>query len=101
MEKQPASRSPLAVALELATRITTIGLGFSVPAVIGFGLDLWWGSAPVATLVGVVLGFASGLLQTIRFARDFPGKTGTRRRGPPHDLEKPRTDRPGDPVDPP
>jgi F0F1-type ATP synthase assembly protein I len=71
---QPESRSALAVGVEWAAKVTTIALGFSLPAFIGFGLDRWLGSTPVATFVGIVLGFVSGLLQTIRLASDLPGK---------------------------
>jgi ATP synthase protein I len=89
VDKQREPRPGLAVAFELASKVTTIALGFSVPAVIGFGLDHWWGSAPVATLLGVCLGFASGMYQTLRLARENPGGA---RRGAgrsPEDQEKP------------
>jgi F0F1-type ATP synthase assembly protein I len=70
---KPESRSAVTVATEWASRVTTIALGFSLPAFIGYGLDLWLGSTPIATLVGIVLGFVSGLLQTIRLASNLPG----------------------------
>jgi len=47
----------------------SIGLGFLLPALLGFGLDRWWGAAPVATSIGAVLGFALGMYQTLSLAR--------------------------------
>ena len=35
--EQPESRSALAVGIEWASRVTTIALGFSLPALLGFG----------------------------------------------------------------
>jgi hypothetical protein len=56
-----------------ASRITTVALGFSLPPLFGFALDRWWGTIPVATMIGAVLGFTSGMLQIMRLARDLPG----------------------------
>ena len=74
MALQPGSRSAVAVGVEWAAKVTTIAVGFSLPAFIGFGFDRWLGSTPVATMIGIVLGFVSGLLQTIRLASNLPGK---------------------------
>jgi F0F1-type ATP synthase assembly protein I len=71
--KQPEQRSALAVGIEWSSKITTVALGFSVPPVIGFIVDRWLGWAPVATLVGIVVGFVWGLLQTVRLASGMPG----------------------------
>jgi F0F1-type ATP synthase assembly protein I len=68
-------RSALAVAMQSASRITTVAMGFSMPALIGFGLDRWWGTLPVATITGAILGFPLGMLQVLHLARDFPGKS--------------------------
>jgi F0F1-type ATP synthase assembly protein I len=70
---QPEERSALGVGIEWSSRITTVALGFSVPPVIGFIVDRWLGWAPVATLVGILVGFVSGLLQTVRLASGLPG----------------------------
>jgi hypothetical protein len=64
-----------------ASRITNVALGFSVPPLLGFGLDRWWGTVPVVTMIGAVAGFALGMFQTIRLASDLPsgrGKAKTR-----------------------
>jgi F0F1-type ATP synthase assembly protein I len=81
-------RSALAVAIESASKVWTIAISFSLPALIGFGLDRWWGSGPVCTLIGVVLGFAVGLLQILRFSREIPGRP-VRGKSPKPDAEAP------------
>jgi F0F1-type ATP synthase assembly protein I len=62
--------------MQSASRITTVALGFSMPALIGFGLDRWWGTTPVATITGAILGFPLGMYQTLRLADQAPGKSG-------------------------
>ena len=86
--EHPEPRSPLGVGLELASRITTIGLEFALPAAAGYGLDSWLGTTPAATLIGAVLGFLAGMFHcradgpgTLRrLAR--PGEPPRRRPGP-------------------
>ena len=73
MVEQRDSTSPLSAGIQWASRITTIALGFSVPGLIGSGLDRWWGTTPAATITGVILGFASGMYQTLRIAKELPG----------------------------
>jgi ATP synthase protein I len=70
-EREP--RSPLGVGLELASRITTIGLEFALPPVAGFGLDYWLGTTPAATLIGAVIGFVVGMLHAVRLSSDLTG----------------------------
>ena len=82
MVEQPEPRSPLGVGLELASRVTTIGLEFALPAAAGYGLDSWLGSMPAATVCGVIIGFVVGMLHAVRMARDMPGGT-TRAAGKP------------------
>jgi hypothetical protein len=78
--EHPEPRSPLGVGLEVASRITTIGMEFALPAAAGFGLDSWMGTTPAATLTGAVLGFLAGMYSCVRMARDLsaeprgPGK---------------------------
>jgi len=64
--------SGLAEGIQWASRITTVALGFSMPALIGFGLDRWWGTTPAATIAGVFLGFGLGMYQTLRIAGEPP-----------------------------
>lgn len=87
--EQPESRSPLGVGFALASRITTVGMAFALPPAIGFVVDRWLGTTLVATLIGVLLGFVAGVLQTVRMAQQLsPGPV---RRRPDRDD---RTDRP-------
>jgi ATP synthase protein I len=83
--KQPESRSTIAVGFAWASKVSTIALSFSLPAIIGFGIDRYWGSAPVATLSGVVLGFVAGLMQILQLSREITG--------PPTRSSKDRSDR--------
>jgi F0F1-type ATP synthase assembly protein I len=69
------SRSRLAVGLEWASRITTIALEFSLPALLGYALDHWWHTTPAGTLVGAVLGFAAGMVHTLKLAQQPQGPT--------------------------
>ena len=67
---QDDPRSPLSVGMEWASRITTLGLEFSLPAVAGHFADRRLGTAPVILLVGMTLGFALGIFHLVRIARD-------------------------------
>ena len=66
----PEPRSPLAVGVQWASRITSLGLEFSLPIVGGYWLDLRQGTSPVATLLGLVLGFAVGMVHLLQIARE-------------------------------
>jgi len=72
---QRDSRSGIAEGIQWASRITTIALEFSIPALLGFGLDRWWGTTPWATVAGAILGFVLGMTQTLRIAREVPGES--------------------------
>ncbi len=71
MADQREPRSPLGVGLELASRITTIGLEFALPPVAGFGVDYWLGTTPAATITGAVLGFVAGMLHAVRLSSEL------------------------------
>jgi F0F1-type ATP synthase assembly protein I len=73
MDKEPETRSAALIGIEWASKVSTIALSFSLPAIIGFGIDRWWGSGPVGTLIGVVLGFVAGLLQILQLSREISG----------------------------
>lgn len=53
-----------------ASRVTSLGLEFSLPAVGGYYLDRWLQTSPAATLTGLVLGFAVGMVHVLRIARE-------------------------------
>jgi ATP synthase protein I len=66
----PDRRSPLAVGLSLSTTLSTIGLEFALPMLLGLYADEKLGTKPVLLLVGMVLGFALGVFHLVRIARD-------------------------------
>jgi F0F1-type ATP synthase assembly protein I len=58
----------LAVGVQWAARVTTVGLDFALPPLVGVLVDRWWHTSPAATLGGVVLGFAVGMMAILRIA---------------------------------
>jgi ATP synthase protein I len=66
----PEPRTPLSQGILWASRITSLGLEFSLPVVGGYYFDRWWNTSPAATLVGLVLGFATGMVHVLRIARE-------------------------------
>jgi F0F1-type ATP synthase assembly protein I len=90
--KQPEQRPAFLVGVEWASRVSTIALGFSLPAIAGFLLDRWLNWGPIFTLAGVVLGFVCGLLQILGLAREIPGYTVAKRPAPKSDSKVPLSD---------
>ena len=68
MIQKPDSRSALSVGYYWCARVTTIGLEFATPALLGFGLDRWWKTSPWFTVVGAFLGLGLGMTQVLRLA---------------------------------
>jgi F0F1-type ATP synthase assembly protein I len=60
------SRSSVAVGMDWGARVTSIGLEFCVPAVLGHFADGWLDTAPWLTVVGTMLGMAVGMLHVLR-----------------------------------
>ncbi len=85
MVEQPVPRSPLGVGLDLASKVTTIGLEFALPAAGGYGLDAWLGTRPAATVAGVILGFIVGMLHAVRMSRELSSHPGPPRGSSPAD----------------
>lgn len=84
------SRSPLSIGLGWSAQVTTIGLEFCVPAVLGYVVDRWLNTAPWLTVVGAFLGMAIGMLHVLRLPGELAragerAKAGARRKpgGPP------------------
>jgi ATP synthase protein I len=76
-------RSALSVGIGWASRVTTLGLEFVIPPLLGVLADRWWGTSPLALLVGAVLGFALGMLSILRLAREGTRGNGKAAPGPP------------------
>jgi F0F1-type ATP synthase assembly protein I len=66
-------RSSLAVGIEWASRVSTVGLTFVVPPLLGHLADRGMGTSPVGLLIGAVLGFAVGMMSILRIAREGTG----------------------------
>ena len=73
MTRSDEPRSALSVGMGWASRVSSVGMAFVLPALFGALLDHWWGTSPWALLAGAVLGFAVGMLEILRIARDGAG----------------------------
>ena len=64
-----------------ASRVTTIGLEFALPALAGVGVDRYvWKIGPTGVLIGAALGFTLGMYHLLRISRE--SSDGTRSRPP-------------------
>jgi F0F1-type ATP synthase assembly protein I len=45
---------------------------FALPPLAGAYLDQYWSLSPLATLLGVLIGFAVGMMNILRIAREGP-----------------------------
>lgn len=66
---RPEPRDPTSQGIYWASRITTVGLEFALPALGGFWLDGHWPLRPLGVILGAILGFAVGLVHLVRIAR--------------------------------
>jgi ATP synthase protein I len=53
-----------------ATRVTSIGLEFALPAVLGGYLDGRFGTGSLLTILGAVFGFIAGMVHLMAMARE-------------------------------
>ena len=75
---EPSKKSDsLSQGIYWASRGMSVALEFVVPAVLGLWLDRYWKFAPLAVIVGAIIGFAIGLSHLLRLASE-----GNRRPGP-------------------
>lgn len=70
MVRSDEPRSSLAVGMQWASRVTSVGLEFVLPPLAGALLDRRFGTGPLALLAGAVLGFVVGMMHILRFARE-------------------------------
>ncbi len=70
MTRSDEPRSNLSVGMAWASRITTVGLEFALPPLLGALVDHGIGTSPAALLIGAVLGFAVGMMHVLSFARE-------------------------------
>ena len=76
-------RSPLTLAMEWTSRVTTISLEMVVPVLLGLWLDLRLGTWVVFSVLGAILGLGLGMWHLIRLTEAPSGKE-----GPPQDSPK-------------
>lgn len=81
------SRSSLSIGMDWSARVTTIGLEFCVPAVLGHFVDRWMGTAPWLTVIGALLGMAIGMMHVLRLPGEV-ARAGQRRKA----GDRPRPD---------
>lgn len=72
VKPQRVDFSPLAAAIQWTSRITSIALEMTLPAVLGFWLDHWLGTGFVFLLAGAVAGFCTAMLSLVRLGRQKP-----------------------------
>src|SRR2546421_8681663 len=63
--QKPESRSALSVGYYWCARVTSIGLEFAIPAMLGFYLDRWLKTSPWMTVIGAFLGLGLGMGQVL------------------------------------
>jgi F0F1-type ATP synthase assembly protein I len=68
-KKPPEDASPLIVAMQWSSRITTIALEMALPGLGGFWLDHKLGSRPIFTILGTIAGFSLGMFHLIQLAK--------------------------------
>ena len=93
VSRAPDSRSAASIGFEWSARVTTIGLEFAVPALLGRGLDLWLATSPAFTVGGAVLGMAIGMYHILRLPQEL--RDAERRRRPPGEDAAPGPRLPG------
>lgn len=65
----PDERSPLAIAMSMTSRVTTISLMTAMPGIAGAWIDSRWGTSLFLPL-GIVLGFIFGTFQLVQLAKE-------------------------------
>ncbi len=81
MSEESETRSAVSIGMDWGTRVTSIGLEFALPTLLGYGLDRWWGTSPWMTVTGAFLGLAIGMLHVLRLATTLSNMTGKPHRG--------------------
>jgi hypothetical protein len=83
--QKPESRSALSVGYYWCARVTTMGLEFVIPAMLGFGLDRWLKTSPWITVIGAFFGLGLFTSQVFRLAKELA----------PPSQRKPKSPTPG------
>jgi hypothetical protein len=78
---RPEPQSVVSQGIRWATRATSIGLEFALPALLGGYLDRSWKTGSTMTVAGALLGFLAGMTHVLAIAR-AEAKTPPRGPGP-------------------
>jgi ATP synthase protein I len=78
---RPEPKSDVSQGVRWATRATSIGLEFALPALLGGYLDSRWDTGSTMTIAGALLGFLAGMAHVLAIAR-AEAKTPPGGRGP-------------------
>jgi ATP synthase protein I len=87
VKESPDDRSPLVLAMEWTSRVTTIALEMVLPGLLGYWLDRQLGTHLVLLVLGVILGFATGMWHLIKMTKSPPGN-GSSQAGSSNDLQE-------------
>lgn len=71
MSKSAIEMNPMGEAMKWVSRITTVGISFAAPMVIGMWLDGKLDLSPILTLVGVALGLGAGVMMFVQLIKDL------------------------------
>ena len=67
---RPEPDSIVSLGVRWATRVTSIGLEFALPALLGGYLDRRWGTGSTLTILGALFGFVAGMVHLLAIARE-------------------------------
>ena len=70
----PDDRSPLAVAMEWTSLVTTVSLEMALPGLLGYWGDRKLDTGAVLMVLGVILGFSLGMWHLVKLSRSMPNQ---------------------------
>jgi hypothetical protein len=79
---RPESDSAVSQGVRWATRVTSIGLEFALPPLLGGYLDRRWGLGSLLTILGALFGFLMGMVHLLAIARGDARANPPKGRGP-------------------
>ena len=83
MNEPSSDQSALAKAIAIAHTLLAIAMQMALPPLLGYWLDLRWGTNSLLTIVGAILGLVVGMYNLVRTARKL--EADDRKDRPPHD----------------
>jgi F0F1-type ATP synthase assembly protein I len=63
------NQSPMSIAAHWVSVTSTISLEMALPGAFGYWLDGQWGTKPWLVIIGVVLGFVTGMLHLLQLVK--------------------------------